>query len=78
MIVRAARHAAAFGKTIAELRRKLRISQEELAGRAGVHWTYVGQIERGLKSPTLGTIFKLAEGLDIKPSTILRKVERHL
>lgn len=54
-----------FGLRIAELRRQLNISQEELAERCGVHRTYVGAIERGEKSPTLNTIEKFASGLNV-------------
>ena len=54
-----------FGLRIAELRRQLNISQEELAERCGVHRTYIGSIERGEKSPTLNTIEKFANGLGV-------------
>ena len=55
-----------FGLRIAELRRQLNISQEELAERCGVHRTYIGSIERGEKSPTLNTIEKFARGLNVE------------
>lgn len=54
-----------FGKLRATKRKELGISQEELGFRCGVHRTYVGAIERGEKSPTLTTIEKLSEGLNI-------------
>lgn len=65
----------AFGKTIADLRQAAQISQEELAERAAIHRTYVSQIERGLKSPTVFMLFKLATALDTTPSKILKQVE---
>lgn len=52
-----------FGKVIASKRKAIRISQEELAFRCGMHRTYIGAIERGEKSPTLATIEKLSNGL---------------
>ncbi|HIY49100.1 MAG TPA: helix-turn-helix transcriptional regulator [Candidatus Barnesiella excrementavium] len=55
-----------FGYRVAEIRKLLGISQEELAFRCGVHRTYIGAIERGEKSPTLNTIEKLAKGLGIQ------------
>ena len=55
-----------FGARIAELRKQLNISQEELAERCGVHRTYIGSIERGEKSPTLNTIEKFALGLKLE------------
>lgn len=54
-----------FGKRIADLRIKQGISQEELAFRCGLHRAYIGFLERGLKSPTLKTIEKLAIGLNV-------------
>lgn len=54
-----------FGLRIAELRKQLGISQEELAERCGVHRTYIGSIERGEKSPTLNTVEKFAKGLNV-------------
>lgn len=55
----------ALGLRVRELRTKQEISQEELADRAGLHWTYVGGVERGEKNVTLETMFKLSQGLGI-------------
>jgi transcriptional regulator with XRE-family HTH domain len=65
----------AFGKIIAGLRLSARLSQEELAERATIHRTYVSQIERGLKSPTIVMLFRLAKALDTTPSKILKQLE---
>lgn len=54
-----------FGKRIKELRNAKKYSQEELADKAGLHWTYVGQMERGERNPTLKNIIKLARALNI-------------
>ena len=54
-----------FGARIAELRKQLSLSQEELSERCGFHRTYIGSIERGEKSPTLNTIEKFAKGLSV-------------
>lgn len=66
---------AALGRTIGRLRQNLGLSQEELANRAGIHRTYVSQLERGIKSPTLAVLIKIAKALDTKPSKIVRVVE---
>ncbi len=68
----------ALGKVIAKSREKLGISQEKLAERAGVHRTYVSQLERGLKSPTLDILSKISLGLDIKLSRLMRLLEDEL
>jgi len=54
-----------FGDRIRELRHQRRLSQEALAGRADLHRTYIGFVERAERNPTLETIEKLARGLDI-------------
>jgi transcriptional regulator with XRE-family HTH domain len=64
-----------FGKVITQLRKDLGISQEELGFRSGYHRTYISQIERGIKSPSLKTIFNLAKALDIKPSELINRVQ---
>ena len=69
---------ALFGSVIGDLRRSAGFSQEVLAERAGVHRTYVSQLERGLKSPTLAVLMKLADALGTKPSKILFLLERSL
>lgn len=58
------------------LRRKANISQEELADRANIHRTYVSQIERGLKSPTLQVLMQIATALNTTASDILRDIEK--
>ena len=56
---------AAFGRRVRELRHQLGISQEELADRAGLHWTYVGGIERGERNPALINVGKLVRALQV-------------
>lgn len=66
------------GKVIAELRREAEITQEALAFECDLHPTYISQIERGLKSPTVGTLFLIAKALRESPSNILARVENSL
>ena len=53
-----------FGKRIQVLRKRLGISQEELAFKAGFHRTYIGMIERGERNISLSNLLKLAKGLE--------------
>jgi CheY-like chemotaxis protein len=46
-------------------RASLGISQEELANRAGLHQTYVSDVERGRRNPSIATVEKLARALEI-------------
>lgn len=54
-----------FGKRIRARREAKGWSQERLAEEVGLHWTYVGQIERGRRNVTLHNIIKLASGLNV-------------
>jgi transcriptional regulator with XRE-family HTH domain len=67
---------ALFGREVARLRKLLGISQEELAFRAEVHRTYISQLERGLKSPTLSVILRLSHALKVSASRIVATTER--
>jgi transcriptional regulator with XRE-family HTH domain len=55
----------ALGARIRELRNRLEISQEELASRAGMHWTYLSDLERGKQTPSLDILNRVARALDI-------------
>ena len=59
-----------FGKAVRRRRRELDLSQEELAERAELHRTYVSDIERGDRNPSLENIEKLARALNLKVSEL--------
>jgi transcriptional regulator with XRE-family HTH domain len=54
------------------------VSQEELADRADIDRTYVSLLERGLRQPTLDTLFRLAAGLNVAPATLVAKTASSL
>lgn len=56
-----------FGRRLAVLRVGHSLSQEELAFKCELNRTYIGTIERGEKSATVNTIYKLAKGLGVSP-----------
>lgn len=58
----------ALGRGIRRCRERAGLSQEELAGRAGLHRNYVGLVERGERNPTIRTIFRLARTLNVGPA----------
>lgn len=60
-----------FGKHLRRLREEKGWTQEELADRAGMHFTYVGQIERGVRNPSLINLYKLAKALKINGGQLL-------
>src|SRR5436189_6417944 len=63
-----------FGTAVRSRRKRLGISQEELAGRAGLHRTYVSDIERGARNLSLESIDKLAMALEIPASTFFSRL----
>lgn len=65
----------AFGEVVREARTASGLSQERLAFGAGVHPTYISQLERGLKSPSLEVIGALAKALRTKPHLLIRSAE---
>ena len=65
----------AFGNVLRGLRQERGFSQERLGLESGYHRTYIGLLERGMKSPSLQTIFKLAMTLKIEPNELIRKVQ---
>lgn len=64
-----------LGQVVRGLRVKRGLSQEDLADLCGLHRNAVGLLERGERSPSIETIFALAHGLGIKPSTLIAKLE---
>lgn len=64
-----------FGKVLRELREAKQLSQEKLAEYCELDRTYISLLERGLRQPTITTIFKLAKALNISPSKLIEKVE---
>lgn len=51
------------------------LSQEALAGRAGLHRTYISSIERGERNVSLENIYMLAAALGVEPGDLLRPVD---
>jgi transcriptional regulator with XRE-family HTH domain len=60
-----------FGRRVRAVRQAHGWTLEELAERCGLHWTYVGQVERGKRNVTLRNIVKLAEALGVEPGELL-------
>jgi transcriptional regulator with XRE-family HTH domain len=64
--------AAALGARVRARREKLGLSQEGLANAAGLHWTFVGQVERGRRNLSFHNILKLAAGLEMDPAELVK------
>ena len=61
-----------LGKRIKNLREKKSITQMELADKAGLARSYIGQIESGLKNASLETIVSIANILEVSIEEILK------
>lgn len=67
-----------IGRIVAARRKRLGLSQEALAEATGLHPTYIGLIERGLRCPSARVVLAIGEGLGYKGSSLLAAVEREL
>lgn len=65
-----------LGAVLCRLRRERGLSQEAFADLAGVHRTYISQLERNLKSPTVEVLNKIANALGTRSSAILEFQEK--
>lgn len=62
---------ARLAKNVRALREAKAWSQEDYADRAGIHRTYVSDIERGRRNPTIAVVEKLAAPLEVTASDLL-------
>jgi len=52
-----------FGTTFRDRRLRAQLTQENVAESAGLHPTYVGMVERGVRKPTLDAAARMAKAL---------------
>jgi transcriptional regulator with XRE-family HTH domain len=78
MPVRANSISAIFGQVLREQRNTKGISQEDLALIADVDRTFVSQMERGIRQPSITTLIKLSTALGVQPSLLVQRVEKLL
>ena len=55
-----------------KIREKKNLTQQKLADKVGIHLSYIGNIEIGAKQPSLETLFRIAEELEVKVSDLFR------
>jgi DNA-binding XRE family transcriptional regulator len=65
----------AFGKVLREYRERNGISQEQLAEAAGLDRSFISLVERGIQSPNIVVLLKLAEVLDVPAAELIAKME---
>jgi transcriptional regulator with XRE-family HTH domain len=64
-----------LGERVRAQREALGLSQEALADRCGVHWTFLGQVERGRRNLSLHNLLKIAAGLGVDPAELVRGLQ---
>lgn len=67
---------ASFAQIVRKYRARKGLSQEALAEAAGIHHTYVGLLERGLRNPTIEVAERVARALGKKLSALISEAER--
>ena len=60
-----------LAKNLRQLRQEKGWSQEAFADEAGLHRTYISDLERGARNPTITVVEKLASALDVPPGQLL-------
>lgn len=66
------------GEVIADFRRSHKMSQEVLSGLSAIGRTHLSAIERGMRKPTLETLYKISQALGVKMSEIVIEIENRL
>lgn len=66
-----------IGSRLRTIRKQRGLTQEKLGELAGVHYSYIGQVERGDKVPSLKTLHKLARALDTDLNYFLEEQETY-
>jgi transcriptional regulator with XRE-family HTH domain len=62
---------ALLGRNVRRQRQALGLSQEQLALEAGMKRSYVSELERGLRNPTVRALGRLADALAVDPTLLL-------
>ena len=64
-----------FGGAVRSKRSEMGFSQEELADRSGLHRTYISDVERGTRNPSLESIRRLAVALEVSVSALFQRAD---
>lgn len=63
---------ASFGRRVREQRKQKGWTIEKLAACVGVSTNYMGDLERGVKKPSLDTFIRIVEALDVSADALIR------
>jgi transcriptional regulator with XRE-family HTH domain len=66
-----------FGRNVQERRKALGLTQEDLEGLTGLRRSYISDLERGQRNPTIRALQRLAEALQTEPAELVRASARN-
>lgn len=64
-----------LGRSLQQRRKELKLTQAGLAKKTGLHRTYISLLERGERSPTATTLFRVCTKLRLRPSALWQMIE---
>ncbi len=67
-----------FGEVLKNIRNEIGLSQEDLAYESELDRSFISMLERGLRQPTIATLFQISEALKKSPSEIIKIMENKL
>ncbi len=67
--------AVRLGQVIRQHRLAARLSQEQLAERSGLHWTYVSQVERGKRNLSVDALGRIGMAMGVPAWQLLREAD---
>jgi transcriptional regulator with XRE-family HTH domain len=65
----------AFGDVVRDLRQERQLSQEALSFACGRHRTYISLLERGRNTPSIETLWAMADALEVEPVELVGLVQ---
>lgn len=69
------RRLRALGVAVRKRRSELGVSQEELSFRSELDRTYISGVERGVRNPTIKSLWRISDALETQPSVLLHAAE---
>lgn len=64
-----------MGRELKKARQRAGLTQEQLSFQAGLSRPYISELERDLKSPTVETLFRICEALEVSAAELIGRVE---
>ena len=66
-----------FGEELKKSRIRAGLTQQSLADKAGLHYTYVCHLEHDRYSPSLDALFRLCDALQVSPARLIGRIDKN-